>query len=501
MDVLLWDEAIYLDRGFLLWKIIPNTWGPIYSVWYKLLSYIEQNKIALYYLNYKVLYLLSTVLIYLFMVALRTPKTVAFFFACIWLSHPSNLPSWPKISHFAICIIFFTAIFIQYIENNLNKAFIFSIALLICGFARPELYLSFIFSFFFLIFLIIRHRKILNKINFVSAAIWLIFVAFTYKLYRTPLTNGDAQRGLGVFIQHFALNYSIWNKQDILWWFDFQDTVNKCFQPPYTLTHLAENSFFWKHIFFNLKLFCTKTFSLISGLFLPFYFLKKVLFFIASCIILIYILIKNKNSFSLFFRNIKEQKLLFILLIIATAPSMLSAIYAHPRTHYLIMFLPMMFFLIAALFSSSTQNNFKQILFIFFVFAVLTPSSKDFKYFDLYGTNKNMMNKKTIHYIEDKYGKDTTLILDIDGLLPSLMNQNFRYCNIRPLVTDQKVLISDIIQDEQPDVIYITPTILKLRKNKTDTIFHQLLSTPEIFHYKKDNIPDLADVYLLVKEQ
>jgi len=50
MDVLLWDEAIYLDRGFLLWKIIPNTWGPIYSVWYKLLSYIEIDKINLYFI-------------------------------------------------------------------------------------------------------------------------------------------------------------------------------------------------------------------------------------------------------------------------------------------------------------------------------------------------------------------------------------------------------------------------------------------------------------------
>ena len=104
MDVLLWDEARYLDRGFWLWKAFPKTWGPIYSVWYKILSYVESNRIALYYLNYKVLFIASTILTFSFMRAYKASLFVAFFLSSMWLVNTYNLPAWPKISHFSICI-------------------------------------------------------------------------------------------------------------------------------------------------------------------------------------------------------------------------------------------------------------------------------------------------------------------------------------------------------------------------------------------------------------
>lgn len=127
------------------------------------------------------------------------------------------------------------------------------------------------------------------------------------------------------------------------------------------------------------------------------------------------------------------------------------------------------------------------------------PKAKDFQYFDLYGTDKNMMTKKSISFIEDKYQNQPTTILDIDGLMPSLMNSNFKSSNIRPLIKEDSVLISAIILNEQPDIIYITPTMMKLKKNKTDSLFQQMIAAPERFNYHKQSIPTLEDVYLLEK--
>ncbi|HNC64559.1 MAG TPA: hypothetical protein PK075_07940 [Chitinophagales bacterium] len=499
MDVLLWDEAIYLDRGFLLWKIIPNTWGPVYSVWYKLLSYIEQNKIALYYLNFKILFLLSSILAYLFMVALRMPKVMALFFTCMWLIHPYNLPSWPKISHFVICIILFAAIFIQYLKSTINQIVVFSIAFLICGFARPELYLSFIFSVLLLFILIFIYRKNINPSNILSICVWLLFVGITYKLYRTPLTSGDAQRGLGVFIQHFALNYSIWNKQDILWWFDFQDAVMRCFKPPYTLKNFVQNPYLWQHFSFNIQLLLSKSFSLISNLIFPFHFISKKIFFVLSSLLSLYLLYKNKCQIKYFFQLIKEQFLLFGFLLISVLPSIASSIYAHPRTHYLVILFPFIFFIFSAFFPKHKTSNVFHSLLIFVVFIFFMPKAKDFQFFDLYGTDKNMMTKKTINFIEDKYQDKPTTILDIDGLMPSLMNSNFKSSNIRPLIKEDSVLISSIVLKEQPDIIYVTPTMMKLKKNKTDSLFQQMIAEPERFNYYKQAIPTLGDVYLLEK--
>lgn len=67
MDVLFWDESLYLSRGLSMFDHIPKDWGPSYSLWYKLLSYFISDRVELYYFNFK----LTTILI-----------SIAFFCCC-----------------------------------------------------------------------------------------------------------------------------------------------------------------------------------------------------------------------------------------------------------------------------------------------------------------------------------------------------------------------------------------------------------------------------------
>ena len=61
MDVLLWDESFYLKHGVNLQKKIPINWGPFYSFWYYLLHFFENDKVSLYYLNFKLMSILPIV--------------------------------------------------------------------------------------------------------------------------------------------------------------------------------------------------------------------------------------------------------------------------------------------------------------------------------------------------------------------------------------------------------------------------------------------------------
>lgn len=502
MDVLLWDEARYLDRGFWLWKAFPKTWGPIYSVWYKILSYVESNRIALYYLNYKVLFIASTILTFSFMRAYKASLFVAFFLSSMWLVNTYNLPAWPKISHFSICIILSAGIIVAFLKNTINKTIVFAIAFLICGYARPELYLSFIFILLLLFVLSIKNIRTLNKSNVLYFALLFFLILLSYKAYRTPLNNEDASRGIGVFLQHYAYNYYTWTKQDVIWWFDVQEALDKSFKAPYQLKEimLNVNSPFWKHILYNTKLFFSHLVFIISNLFFPFAHLNKIPFFIGTCLIGLYVFWCFRQSLPLIIERFKTNWLVFLVLILGILPSIASSIYAHPRTHYLVLLMPLIFLFLSTVFKENIYSSWKVIVAFALFFIFTSPKSKDFKYFDLFGTDKNMMNKKAILFLENKYKTDSVNVFDIDGQLNTLMTQNFRSYNIGAFISKPEYLLSQFIQIEQPNVIYVTPTMFKLKRSEKDTVFQQMILHPESFGYQKNSIPGLTDTYFLISK-
>jgi hypothetical protein len=501
MDVLLWDEAIYLNRSYLLWKTIPNTWGPIYSVWYKLLSYIEINKVELYYLNYKIQTIGSACLLYFFLVRYKVSNLVSFFFALMWLIHLYNLPSWPKISHFCISIVLISGIISSYFSSKLIQTIIFSFAFLCCGYARPELYLSFILSLFFILYFLIKERNNLKTSHFLSLFVLFVFILFSYKLYKTPFNNNDSQRSVGVFIQHFAYNYSTWHKSNILWWYEWKAIIANVFGDELTFKQivLEKNGMFFKHIFFNLQLFIKYVSLIIVNIFFPIsFFAKKPFFFILISIVSMLFFVKNIETKNNIKQQFKINKYLLLMLLIASVPSSISSIYAHPREHYLVMLIPLIFILLALCFKS-VEFKIKYSIVLFLIFAFLMPKAKDHKYFDMYGTNNNMTNIKTIKHIEKQYKQDSLTIFDADGMLPTLMTENFKIYDFKQLIIDDTLYISDLMHKKQPDIIFVSPTMLRWSKIKEDTMFQQLINAPEKYHYRKENIAGLNEAYLLIK--
>ncbi|MFL5376481.1 MAG: hypothetical protein ACJ787_01105, partial [Myxococcales bacterium] len=66
LDLARWDEADYLRGGVsLLARGLPDAeWGPLHTVWYFAVSRLQPDRVALYYLSYRLLIVLPTLAIY-----------------------------------------------------------------------------------------------------------------------------------------------------------------------------------------------------------------------------------------------------------------------------------------------------------------------------------------------------------------------------------------------------------------------------------------------------
>ena len=105
MDIVFWDESLYLTRGVSMFKEIPKTWGPSYSLWYKMLSYFFTDKLDLYYFNFKFTTILISVAFFLLLMSCGIQRILAFIFSLFFLSSFINLPLWPRVSHFCVIVL------------------------------------------------------------------------------------------------------------------------------------------------------------------------------------------------------------------------------------------------------------------------------------------------------------------------------------------------------------------------------------------------------------
>lgn len=498
MDVLLWDEAIYLDRGFLLWKIIPNTWGPTYSVWYKMLSYIEIDKVNLYYLNYKIQTIGSAILLYLLLRKHSIVQFVSFFLAISWLFHVCNLPSWPKISHFSVQLILVAGIVSSYFSSLLIKSILFCLAFLFCAYARPELYVSFLMSLLVVLYFVIKEIKNINKIKLFTLFVLCFSIFVTYKFYKTPFNGNDSQRSVGVLIQHLAYNINTWDNLNLLWWYEWKSIVAKYFQEPFSLKEIIfnENGIFLKHILYNTKKFLISFVDIILNLFFPYsIFYKKKIFFFAMTILSAWLFIKY---FKLDRSNLKKNKFIVLLFFIACFPSIFSSIYAYPRTHYLVMTVPLIWFVVA-LFLNHCNLKFLYTLLLACLTLMVMPKAENYTYFDMFGTNKNRTNSKLIQHFKNKNTKDSVCLFDADGMLPTLMPQNYTIYDIKSLIANDTFSFGQAMEVKKPDIIVISPTMLKWTKIKNDTLFRDMIANPNKFGYSKKKLKNLDGIFWLEK--
>ena len=111
-----------------------------------------------------------------------------------------------------------------------------------------------------------------------------------------------------------------------------------------------------------------------------------------------------------------------------------------------------------------------------------------------------MCNLATLQYIQQHYGtSDSIRVFDVEGNISSLLSNNFSNVQFKPY-QDTTVLISNFIQEQQPDIIYVTPTLLSLNIAKEDTLLSKICLNPAPFGYIPKKTGNFES-YILIKNE
>jgi hypothetical protein len=407
IDIGLYDETTYLQQGIKLVSVgLPQaSWGPLYAVWYYLISLFSPNKIALYFLNYTLMTILQPVLGYIFLRKNRVSILTSLFVSYFLLIFNGNIYVWPKVNHFALLIILLTLILaIHVIKSHILFAIIISIGALLASFVHPELFLTFVLSFIFLAILIISERKRLNKYHHISL---LIYISIVIALLTTVGLPISGNRSLIAFGQHFSFTVvGAPGTSSLNPWTDWQEIFTQNFGKATNLAEAFNNNTprFLQYIKSNIKYF-PKAFHIII-------FARVFPTDRFSTIILSILLIVLCIAFSSNIRkNFAEKKELFIFGSLFLVPEIISAIIIYPEVQVLLILAVLVILGMTILLAGNqegAQLQYRHLLLLGLFIIMVTP------YYASSGSS-NQPVIDTIHFIQSLKIKKPINMLEGDG--------------------------------------------------------------------------------------
>jgi hypothetical protein len=144
-DLLPGDDAGSMSAGLSIPEhgLPPAAYGPLYCLWFYLLSLLQPDRVQLYYLSWSLLALLISMGLYALCRSLGGTRSVALVAAFLGLT--SNLVDvWPYTAHLGtVLLLFGTAAAIRLRSLPWAVAGLV-LTLLLAGYVRPEFYLAFL---------------------------------------------------------------------------------------------------------------------------------------------------------------------------------------------------------------------------------------------------------------------------------------------------------------------------------------------------------------------
>ena len=508
MDLLFWDESLYLTRGTQMFHSIPRDWGPTYSLWYKILSFFISDKVELYYFNFKFTTILVSISLFLLMLSVGIQRVLAFILAVFSLCTFINLPVWPHVSHYCVFVLISGIIVSKYQKTLVSRFAVLTFALLICAYSRPELFLAFLPVFLLTYFFFFIKIKEATKKDIALVVILTLLSLLVYRFFKTPFNNGDSQRGIGVFLQHFALNYSQWYPSKSPFWLDFFEIIQKEFHGATTFKGLiaANPELIERHFMSNIVFYFSQLGKIIFSFFAPIFTKEIHWLSLMICTMLwgVYLSFtkSTKHKRKRIFILIKNNLITIFVLMLVTFPSVIVCIYAYPRSHYLLLQVPFLLIIIAILISSivvEIAKPIQKIVVIATIWFFVMPVAEDFTYFTMFRKEDSLANLQTVKYVKKNLmTKDTVRMFDVEGGMINFLPLNFT--NEYYLWKRDTQLLSDFILKQNFDIIYKTPTLSDLNCVQKDSVLFDLLNNPDKYGYYNQKIGDFTPSLLIKKK-
>jgi len=491
VDIGIGDEAKYLSDGVnLLTKRPDPAWAPLYSIWYFFLSLFQKDSINLYYLNFRLITILPSVTLYLYLLKMKVSPALSFYFSFALLISLVNLPTWPKVSHFCLSLIFIGLIIVQGIKEKNTRVLAAFIISLILVYIRPEFMLS------SLIFAgIIIKRVIKNDFGIKRISIAVLTTLILFLLIGIPYSAG---RNLTAFGQAYHKYLDISERIDDDGAKDWTEILSEDFGDPKSITDAAFNNSdkFIKHIGTNLNRLPAIYINFIETLFpnniFPISFIIKILIVLSIISLIFVLLLLNKigRYREITLNGFTEKKDLLIFSIIFSLPPLLSIILYYPRSHYILLLLPLIYLFISQMimplkFNSSIKNFTSFCFLILFAFLLIPHLSS-------YFIKSNFKNLTAVQSIKNLNISERINILENEGGLNVYLPDNYKWIRLE----SKKESFNEFLYKNKINMIYYSNMLNNSVQLKRDSTWFKFLKYPDTFGFNKLTIKDGGKIYI-----
>lgn len=492
IDIYLFDESSYLDAGYNLFTngfpAAEN--GPLYALWYKILSLIEPNKISLYFLNYKVTTILVSVALFAVLRTYRVSNIVSFI-ASLWLLIcRGNISAWPRVEHPALVLLLLSLVLIKNVKSSSTALLVCSFISLLASYVHPEYFLACLLLFgLYLVVAIIRRAEANNKailVLFLSASLILLV------LLGPPAFFSSGKRNFIAFGQHYALNWTRWKHSDIPPMINWRPIMKQDFgEADSFLSAVWINpSAVMKHVMSNTlqssieipRFFSVRIFSI---------FQERSTFIFAQIIVLsftacVYALKRRKAWIEQVRLNLKLLKLQFTVIGVYIFVLLIVCIFIFPRNHYILVLATLLFVSIFLCFAANQKEHssaFINVLVCTLLFLIVPE-------FDL---KERQQTLKMLRFIERLGIKKNVNLLESDGGYSIYLPRNYRSV----LAYWKTNGFNEFHDKNRINMILVSSSINEDMSYKSDSEWISFQKNPEKSGYRRVKIVGSSSILLV----
>ena len=480
IDIGIADEAKYLGDGVIFFRTRPDAyWGPLYSLWYFFLSFFSTDNINLYYLNYKLMTILPCIALYLFLLKMKVTPTLSFYFSFALLISLINLPTWPKVSHFCLTLIFLGFILVHSIKGRNTRLLAALIISLIITYIRPEFILSSL-----ILFGIMIKRAVRNDFDAERFMIAIVTIIMLFLLLGIPYSPN---RNLTAFGQAYNKYLDLDDRIDDDGAKDWTEILSENFGNPKNIIDVVLNDSdkFFKHIEINLSrlplLYLSSVETLLPNKIFPINILIKILI-VLSILSIVFVLLlfkRFRNYRNIILNGFTEKKDLLIFSIIFSLPPLLSMILYYPRSHYILLLLPLIYLVVSQMIMPLKFNGYKKNLISFSLLIIVSfffiPQLSS-----VY-TKSNFKNLIAVENIKILNISERINLLENEGGLNVYLPDNYKWITLG----SKKVNFDKFVDKRNINMIYYSFSLNNSVQLKRDSTWSKFLINPDTFGFQK----------------
>jgi len=423
--------------------------------------------------------ILPCIALYLFLLKMKVTPTLSIYFSFAFLISMINLPTWPKVSHFCLTLIFIGLILVHSFKDKNTRLLAALIISLAITYIRPEFILSSILLFGIIIKRVVRNDFGTKRFMFAILTTLILFL-----LFGIPYSPA---RNLTAFGQAYHKYLDLSDRIDDDGAKDWTEILSEDFGNPKNITDVVLNRSdkFIKHIGINLSKLPSFYINSIETLFpykiFPISRLIKI-FIVLSIISLLFVLLLFKRISKyrdIILTGFAEKKDILIFSIIFSLPPLLSMILYYPRSHYIILLLPLIYLVVGLMIMPLKFNNYIKNV-IPFCFVILVSFLFIPQLSSIY-TIANFKNLIAVQSIKNLNISEEINILENEGGLNVYLPDNYKWIKLE--FKDGN--FEEFVGENKINMIYYSYSLNNSAHLKRDSTWFEFLNNPDTFGFQK----------------